>query len=115
MRLLLALLAVLALLAIIATGCSTAAPHREGAVDVAAMPDDLRADYDLFRQRCSKCHSLQRVWDSGIQDDEFWDRYVERMRRQPASGISPEDGAHIVRFLHYYSRTLRAQKSAREN
>jgi hypothetical protein len=96
-----------------ALGCSTTASHR-GEVDLNAMPEDLRVDYDLFRQRCSKCHALQRVWDSGIQDDEFWDRYVERMRRQPASGISPDDGAHIVTFLHYYSRTLRAQKSARE-
>ena len=102
------------LVVVAAVGCSTAGPHRAEGVDVDAMPADLRADYDLFRQRCSKCHALQRVWDSGIQDDEFWERYVERMRRQPSSGISPDDGVHIVRFLEYYSRTARAQKSERE-
>ena len=33
----------------------------------------------------------------------MWADYVDRMRRQPGSGISPADTRPILRFLHYYS------------
>ena len=81
---------------------SCSSGRREG-VDVASLPPDVRPDYELFAQRCSKCHSLARPLESGITDDGFWKEYVERMRRQPSSGISPEDEVPILRFLHYYS------------
>lgn len=67
------------------------------------MPVEVRADYALFAQRCSRCHSLARPLHSGITTDEYWAEYVERMRRQPGSGISIEDTVPILRFLHYYS------------
>jgi hypothetical protein len=80
-------------------------PHEpsEG-LAVAGLPEEVRADYDMFAQRCSKCHSLSRPLQSGISDDAFWKECVERMRRQPGSGISPRDEVPILRFLHYYSR-----------
>lgn len=86
-----------------------AAGRSEG-LDVASLPPDVRPDYELFAERCSKCHSLARPLESGITDDVFWKKYVERMRRQPGSGISPEDETHILRFLHYYS----AEKKERQ-
>jgi mono/diheme cytochrome c family protein len=67
------------------------------------LPAEVRADYEVFAQRCSKCHSLARPLRSGITDDGFWKEYVERMRRQASSGISPSDVEPILRFLHYYS------------
>jgi len=78
-----------------------------------ALPPDLRADYDVFALRCSKCHSLARPLNSGIDDDEFWKKYVERMRRQPGSGISVEDSVPILRFLHAYSLQERAKREQR--
>lgn len=78
------------------------ATHSEG-LEPAALPAELRADYAVFAQRCSKCHSLARPLDSGISDQNFWVLYVARMRRQPASGITQEDAGPILRFLHYYS------------
>jgi len=87
--------------------------HGQDGVDVAKLPDDLRPDYALFAQRCSKCHSLARPLGSGIDDDEYWKRYVERMRRQPGSGISPADEAPILRFLHYFSEEQRKKKGER--
>jgi hypothetical protein len=77
---------------------------------VPGLPPELRADYAVFADRCSKCHSLSRPLDSGIVDDAFWVRYVERMRRQPASGIAPEDTPAILRFLHFYSAEQRRRK-----
>ena len=79
-----------------------AAARSEG-LDVETLPVEVRADYELFAVRCSKCHSLARPLESGITDDAFWKEYVERMRRQPSSGISPADEISILRFLHYYS------------
>ena len=84
--------------------------HGADEVDTAKIPSDLRADYAIFEQRCSKCHSLARPLTSGIDDDEYWKRYVERMRRQPASGISPEDEVPILRFLHYFSEEQKKKK-----
>jgi hypothetical protein len=72
---------------------------------------DLRADYLVFAQRCSKCHSLGRPLNSGIDTDEYWQIYVTRMRRQPASGISLADTVPILRFLHAYSIAQRRKKA----
>lgn len=83
-------------------GCT----HSEG-LDTSKMPDNIRADYDLFSRKCSKCHSLARPLSANITDNEQWVLYVNRMRRQPASGISPEDATAILRFLHYYAADLR--------
>lgn len=101
--------AVAALIAML--GCGPT--HGSDEVDTAKLPDDLRADYSVFAQRCSKCHSLARPLTSGIDDDEYWKRYVARMRRQPASGISPEDEVPILRFLHYFSEEQKKKKGER--
>lgn len=87
--------------------------HGSDEVDLAKVPPELRDDYALFAQRCSKCHSLARPLESGIDDDEYWKRYVERMRRQPGSGISPEDEVPILRFLHYFSEEQKKKKGER--
>ena len=89
-----------ALAAAVVYACS--AGRSEG-LDATSLPPDVRPDYELFAERCSKCHSLARPLESGITDDAFWKKYVERMRRQPGSGISPADESRILRFLHYYS------------
>jgi hypothetical protein len=76
----------------------------------AALPADVKADYAVFALRCSKCHSLARPLNSGIDNDEYWKMYVERMRRQPASGISVADTVPILRFLHVFSIAERRRK-----
>lgn len=75
-----------------------------------ALPAQVRADYAVFALRCSKCHSLARPLNSGIDNDEYWKLYVERMRRQPASGISVADTVPILRYLHVYSIAERKRK-----
>jgi len=92
-------------------GCATTG--RDG-LDVAQLPEAVRPDYQLFARRCSKCHSLARPLGSGITDDEVWIAYVNRMRRQPGSGISPQDAGPILRFLHYYSSEQRRLKREHE-
>ena len=88
--------------ALIAVACATTA--RDG-LDVTTLPAEVRPDYALFARRCSKCHQLARPLGSGIRDDATWADYVDRMRRQPSSGISRADTVPILRFLHYYSHS----------
>lgn len=87
--------------------CLTTSPRLRplgDGLDVRSLPEENRADYELFAQRCSKCHSLSRALDNGHIEDRFWEFYVERMRHQPGSGIAPEEVPQILRFLHFYSR-----------
>jgi hypothetical protein len=91
-----------AALAVSMIGCGSSASRSEG-LEPATLPAELRADYAVFAQRCSKCHSLARPLTSGISDENYWSLYVARMRRQPGSGITQEDAGPILRFLHYYS------------
>jgi hypothetical protein len=88
-----------------ALGCSST--RGEGGVEPASLPSDIQGDYAMFARRCSKCHSLARPLSAGITDDDYWREYVERMRRQPASGITRSDEEPILRFLHYWSHKER--------
>jgi hypothetical protein len=90
-------------------GCSG---PREG-LEVSTLPSDVQGDYEVFAQRCSKCHSLSRPLNSGITDDEWWGRYVAKMRRMPASGISHDDATQILRFLHWFSGDQLKKKGER--
>jgi hypothetical protein len=106
-----------ALATVIVAACSGAQgrmrPSGEG-IDAASLPEEVRGDYRVFAHRCSKCHSLARSLQSGIQDDAYWVLYVQRMKRQPGSGISDADEVVILRFLSFYSAELRRAKDAAE-
>ena len=93
--------ATLVLVLVLAAACA-ATPARTGVKQ--ALPPELHADYDLFAVRCSKCHALSRPLQSSVTDDRHWANYIERMRLQPASGISAQDAPRILRFLSYYTR-----------
>ena len=97
-----AVTAVAALFLASASGCA-----RTEGLDPSKLPENIRADYDVFSHKCSKCHSLARPLTANITDDEQWVLYVNRMRRQPASGISLTDQEAILRFLRYYAADLR--------
>lgn len=85
-------------------------PRTEG-LDPSKVPENVRADYQVFAVKCSKCHGLSRPLQSGITDDDQWVMYVRRMRRQQGSGISHEDEQVVLRFLRWYAADLR-QKQA---
>lgn len=86
-------------------------PLRSESAYAAKVPPDIRPAFDVFAQRCSKCHSLSRPLDSGIDDDGYWAMYVRRMRLQPGSGISATDEKIILEFLRYYAQTRREKRT----
>jgi hypothetical protein len=90
---------------------AAACGSRTEGLDRTKLPEDIKADYDLFARKCSKCHGLARPLQSGITDDEQWVLYENRMRRQQGSGISYSDQEHILRFLKYYAADLRRKEA----
>lgn len=94
---------------VVASACKPSI-SRSNELAVGKMTPEVQADYVLFANRCSKCHSLARAFNQGDRDDMFWSHYVTRMRLQPGSGIAPEEEVPIVRFLHYYSELLRKER-----
>ncbi len=84
-----------------ASACQTFA--RTDGLDISRIPQEKRSEYNLFADRCSRCHSLARPLNAGITREAEWRNYVRRMRRQPSSGIAPEDEDTLVRFLVWYS------------
>lgn len=91
------------LCALLATACAESNKARRGdQVDVTNYPPEIRAAYQVFASRCSRCHTLARPLNARISDPQHWVRYVNRMRLQPGSGIDAQNGAIILRFLHYY-------------
>jgi hypothetical protein len=62
-------------------------------------PPEIHAACRLAVQRCTRCHPIERVLLARVESPQHWEYYVARMRRQPRSGISEEDGRVIARCL----------------
>ncbi len=76
-------------------------------IDVSKYPPDMQADYKVFAQKCSQCHTLARPINCDFALPDEWERYVKRMMRKPNSGINSADGKKIYEFLVYDSQTRR--------
>jgi hypothetical protein len=51
--------------------------------------------------RCSRCHSPDRVDVVQVAEPRGWELLVRRMRLQPRSGISLADERTVVRCIVY--------------
>ena len=95
------------LLALLLTlGCGVGGRGRSAEALVsglAPLPPSIDGACRLAARRCTRCHTIDRVLLTRVESPEHWRYYVDRMRRQPGSGISPEDGQVIVRCLVYRS------------
>lgn len=78
-------------------------------IDVTAYPPEMQTSYELFANRCAKCHSLARPINSDYALPEEWSRYVKRMMRKPGSGIAPKEAKLIYEFLAYDSSVRKAE------
>ena len=87
------------------------------------FPPEFRPRYDIFAQRCTKCHAMARpirALNTGITpvtggtfDEEGIRRYVVRMMRKPNSEIERADAREIILFLNF-ARNLARQNDAAE-
>ena len=84
-------------------GSSSAEPTSRLTAGAGAMPPDVARGCELAAVRCTRCHQVDRILNARIRDPEHWRRYVDRMRRMPASGISSRAADSIVRCLVFRS------------
>ena len=87
-----------------AGGCG-GSRHPDG-LDATRLPAELQADYALYANRCSRCHSLARSLGANVTN-EHWVNYIARMRRMPSSGITSGDAKRILRVLFYLNAERR--------
>ena len=72
-------------------------------VDISKYPDGIKANYEVFSQKCTQCHKLSRPINSDYALPDEWSRYVKRMMHKPGSGINAAEGKEIYEFLAYDS------------
>ena len=73
-----------------------------GTIDVSTYPAEQQARYQVFQQKCSKCHPVARAVNSRFTAVE-WKRYIKRMVRRPNAGVTDEQADQIFEFLKYYA------------
>ena len=69
-------------------------------VDVSGYPPKMREYYQLFANKCSRCHTLARPINSAFSAEE-WKKYVQHMMKKPGSGLTPKTAGQITEFLIY--------------
>lgn len=67
---------------------------------LATYSPKAKAIYSLFRNKCSKCHTLARPLNTDLSPTK-WEEYVKRMMSKPGSGINPSEAKQIWQFLVY--------------
>jgi hypothetical protein len=71
----------------------------------AQTPPGIRDACAVAEHKCTKCHDLERIKVSKFTKPQ-WHMYIDRMRRQPNSGITEGDGVVILKCLVYISKKL---------
>jgi hypothetical protein len=81
-----------------------------GTIDVSKYPDKLQDYYQVFTQKCSQCHKINRPINSDYVLPDEWSRYIKRMMYKPGSNISSSEAKNIYDFLAYDS-SVRKKKA----
>ena len=95
-------------LALLAIACSISAcflfGRETGRLETPTnAPVDIRMGCALAENRCTRCHTIDRVLNARVDSPTHWQAYVHRMRLQPQSGILPDEEPPIMRCLVYRS------------
>jgi len=69
-------------------------------LDVSKYPKEIKESYQVFAQKCVKCHTLARPINTDMTN-QGWKMYIKRMMNKPDSGISPKVGKTIYQFLKF--------------
>jgi Photosystem P840 reaction-centre cytochrome c-551 len=80
-------------------------------IDTSEFPPRMQAAYDLMKQKCSKCHTIERVIASVQTGVCLYSKtsftkdtaksIVARMFLKPDSNITRDDARTIVELLHF--------------
>jgi len=71
-------------------------------IDVSDYPRELRDAYDVFRERCSQCHTLARPVNFPAKEWGDWAKYVDKMHHKTGGALlTPASERMILDFLVY--------------
>ena len=78
-------------------------------IDVSNYPAAQKANYELFQQKCSACHTSARALYSSFTTHEEWEHYVTIMNgrfqsREMKPDWKADEGRRIIDFLTYDSQ-----------
>jgi len=73
-------------------------------IDVSKYTPEMKANYKVFAEKCSKCHTIARAINCEFALDDEWERYVKRMMNKGGSMFTAKDGKQIFDFLTYDSK-----------
>jgi cytochrome c5 len=73
-------------------------------IDVSKYPAEMKANYKVFAEKCSKCHTIARAINCEFALEDEWERYVKRMMNKGGSMFTAKDGKQIFEFLVYDSK-----------
>lgn len=79
---------------------------------IEGFPPERRADFELLRERCGRCHSLDPVFAARVPEGG-WAAQVRAMARKAGAGIAPAEAARIASFLEYFDAERRKTAAAR--
>lgn len=82
-------------------------------INVSSYPQQQKKEYAVFRQACSKCHTLARAINSPTVSRQAWEYYVIKMRmwmdpHHPR--YTHEEADQIVDFLTYDSKVRKVDR-----
>ena len=81
------------------------------AFDTSNFPPQMKASYEIMKNKCTKCHSLERTIvavTSGIGpisgqpfDRKATEAYGAKMKRKPESNMNAREVKDVVELLNY--------------
>ncbi len=66
--------------------------------EISGWPESVQQQYPVFKERCSGCHTLTRVFQSKYGPED-WKGYLKKLIRQAGSGINEESARQIFSVL----------------
>ena len=86
------------------------------AIDVSNYPAQQRHNYALFKQECSRCHTLARAVNSRVESRLYWHFHLVRMnlhsRLRQERPIPSDQAKDILDFLEYDAQARKVQDRA---
>ncbi|MBI4597881.1 MAG: hypothetical protein HY737_05715 [Candidatus Omnitrophica bacterium] len=77
-------------------------------IDISAYPPEMQQRYELFAQKCAKCHNLSRPINAEFTPQE-WEGYLDKMMRKKGSEVGKKDKREIYEFLVYDTQIRKPQ------
>lgn len=82
-------------------------------IDVSSYPSEVQADYRVFRNKCSECHSVASSLKLSMSPAE-WTYWVKQMEAMPSSHLNDKEAKQVLDFLNYDQVHRKAKLSAKQ-